>query len=113
LRSCTTRSESSFAVGSRRGLAKRVQVEEDISGTLSANGRSVSQSSHTASIFNLVTGTETDVGIIIRVFLPDGGTLYLDRGRLVVDADGNVVFEAGPHPSLHGDFPGLCAALTP
>ena len=95
------------------GNPVRVQVEESASGTFSANGLSVSQSSHMISIFNLVTGTDTEIGLIIRVSLPGGGTLYLDRGRLVFDANGNVVFEAGPHPSLHGDFPGLCAALTP
>jgi hypothetical protein len=95
------------------GNPVHVQVKENTSGTFSANGLSVSQTSHTLSIINLVTGTETDIGIIIHVSLPGGGTLYLDRGRLVVDANGNVVFEAGPHPSLHGDFPGLCAALTP
>lgn len=89
----------------------RVQVEVNDTGTFSANGLTVGQAAHTISIIDLVKGTETDIGIIIRVF--DGGTLYLDRGRLVFDANGNLVFEAGPHPSLHGDFPGLCAALTP
>jgi hypothetical protein len=55
----------------------------------------------------------TDAGINIRVSLPGGGILYIDRGRLVFDDNGNLVSEAGPHPSLHGDFDGLCAALTP
>ena len=32
--------------------------------------------------------------------IPHGGVLVLDTGRLVEDAEGNVVFEAGPHP-LH------------
>jgi hypothetical protein len=27
------------------------------------------------------------------------------------DEDGNLLFEAGPHPALHGDFAALCAAL--
>src|SRR5262245_18896534 len=91
----------------------RVLVEEHSSGTFSANGLSVNQTSHQVSIFDLVAGTEAQIGIVIRVSLPGGGMLYLDRGRLVLDANGNLVFEAGPHPSLHGDFPGLCAALTP
>jgi hypothetical protein len=73
----------------------------------------VNQSSDELSIFNLVTGTETDIGIVIRVFLPTGHTLYSDRGILVIDANGSALFEAGAHPSFHGDFPGLCAALTP
>ena len=43
----------------------------------------------------------------------------MDRGRLIwnIDANGEMVgdpiFEAGPHPELHGDFRGLCAALSP
>jgi len=41
------------------------------------------------------------------------GNLYLDRGHLIFDSSGNLTFEAGPHPSLHGDIDGLCAALTP
>jgi hypothetical protein len=42
-----------------------------------------------------------------------------DRGRLVFDLDPetgeyvDLIFEAGPHPSLHGDFGDLCAVLTP
>jgi hypothetical protein len=91
----------------------RVEVHENSSGTFTANGLSVNQTSHQLSIFNLVTGTVTDIGILIHVSLPGGGTLYLDRGLLMSDSNGNLVFEAGPHPSLHGDFPGLCAALTP
>jgi hypothetical protein len=40
-----------------------------------------------------------------------GGTVIADVGRLVFDAEGNVIFEAGP-PALHGDFAALCAALS-
>jgi len=91
----------------------RVQLHEDSSGTFTANGLSVNQTSHQRTILNLVAGTETDIGILIHVSIPGGGTLYLDRGLLMFDSNGNLLFEAGPHPSFHGDFPGLCAALTP
>jgi hypothetical protein len=44
----------------------------------------------------------------------------MDRGRLVWSVDPETgdfafppVFEAGPHPQLHGDLGGLCEALTP
>jgi hypothetical protein len=47
-----------------------------------------------------------------RIF-GSNGTLQIEVGRLVFDADGNVTFEAGPHHALHGDFTPLCAALTP
>ena len=95
------------------GTPVQVNVEENISGTFTANGLTVNVAGDTLSRFDLVNGTETDAGINIRVSLPGRGTLYIDRGRLIFDADGNLETEAGPHPSLHGDFPGLCAALTP
>jgi len=78
------------------GTPVRLQVEENYTGVFTANGLAVDVA-----------------GINIRVSLPGGGILYIDRGRLVVDDNGNLVSEAGPHPSLHGDIPGLCAALTP
>jgi hypothetical protein len=95
------------------GMAVRVQVHADTTTVFSANGRSVTAVGHANTKLDLVNGTETDTGLIIRADQPTGGPLYLDRGRLVFDPDGNVVFEAGPHPSLHGDFGGLCASLAP
>lgn len=65
------------------GTAIRVQVEESSSGTFSANGLAVPQTSHQVSIFDLVAGTETDIGILIHVSIPRGGTLYPDRGLLM------------------------------
>ena len=62
---------------------------------------------------NLINGAGTDTGLDIRVTIPGVGNLYLDRGHLIFDSSGNLTFEAGPHPSLHGDIDGLCAALTP
>ena len=94
------------------GTPVRLQVEENYTGVFTANGLAVDVAGATLSIFDL-NGGETDAGINIRVSLPGGGILYIDRGRLVVDDNGNLVFEAGHHPSLHGDIDGLCAALTP
>ena len=92
----------------------RLQVEESSSGNFTANGLAVPQTSHQVSIIDVAAGTETDIGILIHVSLPGGGTIYLDRGLVVFDSNQNIVFEAGPHPSLHGQvFPALCAALTP
>jgi hypothetical protein len=94
------------------GTPVRVEVEEHYTGFFSASGLTVDTAGATLSIFDL-NGGETDAGINIRVSLPGGRILYIDRGRLVFDDDGNLVSEAGPHPSLHGDIDGLCAALTP
>jgi hypothetical protein len=53
-----------------------------------------------------------DVGIqAVPGVIDGGGTVIADVGRLVFDAEGNVIFEAGP-PALHGDFAALCAALS-
>jgi hypothetical protein len=94
------------------GIPIRLNVEENVTGTFTANGLTLYTAGNILSRF-LVDGTETDAGINIRVSLPGGGKLYIDRGRLVFDANGDLVTESGSHPSLHGDFPGLCAALTP
>jgi hypothetical protein len=90
----------------------RVQVHGNIEGTFSANGITLREIERGQLFIDLVEGTETNVGLVFRVFLPDGGTVIADVGRLVFDAEGNVIFEAGPHPALHGDFAALCAALS-
>jgi hypothetical protein len=95
------------------GVPVGLRVEQHYSGVFSANGLAVDVAGAGMTSSDLLNGGGTDVGIDIRVSLPGGGVLYMDRGRLVFDASGNLVFEAGSHPSLHGDFPGLCAALTP
>jgi hypothetical protein len=94
------------------GTPVRAEVEENYTGFFTANGLTVNTAGAGLGIFDL-NGGETNAGIDIRVSLPGGGILYIDRGRLVFDDNGNLVSEAGPHPSLHGDIPGLCAALTP
>jgi hypothetical protein len=94
------------------GTPIRFQLEENYTGFFSANGLTVNTAGAGIGIFG-ANGGEANAGIDIRVSLAGGGILYIDRGRLVFDGNGNLVFEAGPHPSLQGDIPGLCAALTP
>ena len=81
-------------------------------GRFSANGITLREIERGQIVIDLVEGTETDIGLVFRVFLPGGGTVIADVGRLVFDAEGNLIFEAGPHPALHGDFAALCAALS-
>ncbi|HEU4897088.1 MAG TPA: hypothetical protein VFX88_05880, partial [Actinomycetota bacterium] len=90
----------------------RRQVHSNIEGTVSANGITLREIEHGQTFIDLVEGTDTEIGLLFRVLLPGGGTVIADVGRLVFDAEGNVIFEAGPHPALHGDFAALCAALS-
>jgi hypothetical protein len=90
----------------------RAQVHGNIEGTVTANGITLRQIEHGQTFYDLTDDSQILVGLIFRVFLPHGGTVIADVGRLVFDAEGNVTFEAGPHPALHGNFAALCAALS-
>ena len=52
------------------------------------------------------------MGLRFRVAFPGLGVVLLDAGRIVFDADGNVVFEAGPHQIVNEDFAEFCAAFA-
>jgi hypothetical protein len=99
--------------------ATRIHVLEHSSGTLSANGIDLRFVSTDNKMYDLESQTLAEVGLVFRYSAPGVGAVLMDRGRLIwnIDANGEMVgepiFEAGPHPELHGDFGGLCAALTP
>jgi hypothetical protein len=101
------------------GDVARVHVLEQSSGTLSANGIDLRFASTDNKMYDLESQTLAEVGLVFRYSAPGVGAVLMDRGRLIwkIDANGEMVgdpiFEAGPHPELHGDFGGLCAALTP
>ncbi len=53
------------------------------------------------------------LGIYDIITLPGQGLLIKNVGRLVVDQNGNIIFEAGTHPTvIGGDVQGLCTALS-
>jgi hypothetical protein len=54
-------------------------------------------------------GTASEVGVPIKVAV-DGNLLVLDAGKLIFGPDGELTFEAGPHPIFHEGFD-LCALL--
>lgn len=51
-------------------------------------------------------------GVTASFVVPGGGKVLIDAGRFVVNANGNLIFEAGIHEYLAGDFQALCAALA-
>lgn len=95
------------------GTPVLLRLEIRSTAAFSANGISIPTASAGMMTMNLIDGSGTDTGLDIRVTIPGVGNLYLDRGHLIFDGNGNLTFEAGSHPSLHGNIDGLCAALTP
>jgi hypothetical protein len=79
----------------------------------SANGRSVAE--HDAFTVNVnADGTLTAItGAFYHVTGQAVGSIQLDVGRMLYDADGDLLFSAGPAPSLERDLDALCAALAP
>ena len=92
------------------GNATSVALHINRNGTLSGNGVSLSEIDRINLFFDLSSGGQRDAGIEFRVSA-GGAPLVFDRGRLIIDANGNVTFVAGPHPALDGDFQAVCDAL--
>jgi hypothetical protein len=61
---------------------------------------------------DFTTGAVTRHGLRLIVTVPGLGVVLLDAGTFVIDADGTVVFEAGPHQLLEGDVAQFCAAMS-
>jgi hypothetical protein len=90
------------------------------SGQLSANGITLRVREANNLHFDFGENTVVESGLVFRYQLPGTGVVLMDRGRLVWNIDpetgemvGSPIFEAGPHPQLHGDIGDLCAVLTP
>jgi hypothetical protein len=101
------------------GTPVRAQITVNAVGVVTnpETGESVKNPSHQTIIVDLVEGTEAQVGLIFKATVPGEGVVFHDVGRVVVDAAGNVIFEAGPHDVLntagdHAVRANFCAALT-
>lgn len=92
----------------------RVQLHLPFDGILTnqATGTSVSATQDLIVVEDLEAGTTTFVGVRFRVNFPGLGHVLLDVGRVIFDADGNVIFEAGPHQVINEDFEAFCEALS-
>jgi hypothetical protein len=52
--------------------------------------------------------SRAQMGVSWQFRIPGGGLVLVETGRIVYDEDGNVVFEAGPHPVVDGATEALC-----
>lgn len=50
-------------------------------------------------------------GVTAHFHIPGDGVVMLDAGKFAFDADGNLIFEAGPHDYIDGNWQSLCDAL--
>jgi hypothetical protein len=100
--------------GMPTGNFVRGSVHLDITGTVAANGKMLEVQTHETVLFTSEPGRK-EVGLAFKMFLPSVGVVLWGRGRLVFDANGNIVFDAGSHPEPEGDITrmqGLCTALA-
>lgn len=55
--------------------------------------------------------TQSWIGIFLQITVPGEGTVLAQVGRLVFDAEYNVLFQAGPNQDFGGDHVEYCAAF--
>jgi hypothetical protein len=74
--------------------------------TASANGKTLS----TNYPLVFITRGDADIRVGLRnaYHVPGAGVVLLDAGRLIFDANGDVVFEAGQHELLNGSVDAFC-----
>ena len=103
----------------KAGTPVRAQITVNFVGVVTnpETGESVENPSHQTIIVDLVEGTEAQVGLIFSATVPGEGVVFHDVGRVVFDAAGDLIFEAGPHDVLNTAGPhavraNFCAALT-
>lgn len=98
----------------RDGQPIRVQFHGHYSGTLtnSVTGASLVDSPSVANItFDLINGTQTNVGPFFNITVPGQGNVYFQVGRIVFDGNGPPVFIAGQQPPPPQTLAILCNAL--
>jgi hypothetical protein len=101
------------------GTPVRTQITVNFDGVVTnpETGESVENPAHQTIIVDIVEGTVVEVGLTFKATVPGEGVVFHDVGRVVFDAAGDVIFEAGPHDVLnavgeHRVRAAFCAALT-
>jgi hypothetical protein len=85
--------------------------------TDTANGTTLTMQMQSAPIVTTYNAdgtvrTEAINGLEWKFTAPGGGIVLLDTGRLVLDGDGNVIFEVGAHQRQNGDVARFCASFA-
>jgi len=93
-----------------QGNIQSVTIHQNIVGTESANGTTLSESDHFVEFLNFSTSVAKEVGLSFHI--QDGGVVVRDAGYVVFNPDGSIAVVHGPHPILEGDTAAFCAALS-
>ena len=92
-------------------VSVQVHVHYDGTFTNSITGLTLRDPARLTITVDLQDGTQTDAGLAFGITVPGEGIAVLDAGKIVFDADGNVLFVGGPHQFLEGGEALICAAL--
>jgi hypothetical protein len=95
------------------GTPTRVRIHASFDGVAinEANGTTAQLQQVLVVFVDLDTGQVVWDGLRIKGTMPGGGALILDVGRVVFDAGGTPIFEAGQHQLIHEDFEDFCTAM--
>lgn len=90
----------------------RVMIHGTFHGVLTkSTGESFTDHAALNNTIDLPTGQLAGTGLVFRYIRSGEGVIYAEIGRKVFDADGNVIFNAGPDDFTQGGFAALCDAL--
>ncbi len=93
-------------------VAATIHLSAEASFTNMDTGYSVRDTDHWTVFVNGSTGSVTLVGLSFHVHVAGKGILVLSAGRMVIDADGQITFLAGPHDQITTNGQALCTALS-
>ena len=91
----------------------RLQLVANFVGVItnSASGNTYRDPGHDMVVLDVVSGSVTIHGEFFAIVAPGVGIVVQDTGRITFDADGNIIFQAGPHQMLTGTAD-LCSVLV-
>jgi hypothetical protein len=91
----------------------QVEFHQNFDGVItnSASGNTYRDPGHQTLVFDVVNGSVTFRGETYAIVAPGVGIVLQDTGTLTFDADGNIIFQAGPHQVLTDTGPDLCTVL--
>jgi hypothetical protein len=79
--------------------------------TSEASGKSLIEQETLNQTFDPANETLTVLGLNWHFKLPSGRTVVIDAGRLIFDAEGNIIFEAGKHQVEDTHLQIVCSLL--